>query len=75
MRKDEALMFDTDSLYTLGLMANTYKNVLNSPEELEVVDKIRASIRAELISRSNEVNRLEKEIDLINEDYENEGGD
>jgi len=73
VRKDEALMFDTDSLYTLGLMANTYKNVLNSPEELEVVDKIRASIRAELISRSNEVNRLEKEIDLINEDYENEG--
>ena len=72
MRKDEALMFDTDSLYTLGLMANTYSNVLNSPEELEVVDKIRASIRAELISRSNEVNRLEKEIDLINEDYENE---
>jgi hypothetical protein len=66
-------MFDTNSLYTLGLMANTYSNVLNSPEELEVIDKIRASIRAELKLRSDEINRLEKEIDLISKDYENEG--
>lgn len=73
MRKNEALMFDTNSLYTLGLMANTYSNVLNSPEELEVIDKIRASIRAELKLRSDEINRLEKEIDLISKDYENEG--
>ena len=70
MRKNEALMFDTNSLYTLGLMANTYSNVLNSPEELEVIDKIRASIRAELKSRSDEINRLEREIDLISKDYE-----
>jgi hypothetical protein len=51
MRKDEALMFDTDSLLTLGIMANTYKNILSTQEEFKVIEKIKETIRTEIVLR------------------------
>ena len=69
MRKDEALMFDTDSLLTLGIMANTYKNILSTPEEFKVIEKIKETIRTEILLRIREENRIHEELELIAQDY------
>jgi len=70
MRKNEALNFDDNALLTLGIMANTYKSVLSSAEELSIIEDIRAIIRAELKARAVETNRVNRELDLIAKDYE-----
>ena len=70
MRKDKALLFDTDSLYTLGLMAKQYKNFLNSPEEEQVIKAIRLTIKEELLLRTITENKMQKQLDLINTEYE-----
>ena len=70
MRKNEALVFDDNALLTLGIMANTYKSVLSSAEELLIIEDIRAIIRAELKARAIETNRVNRELDLIARDYE-----
>jgi len=71
MRKDEALMFDTDSLLTLGIMASTYKNILSTPEEVKVIEKIKEKIRTEIVLRVREENRIHEELELIAQDYKN----
>lgn len=62
-------MFDDNALLTLGIMANTYKSVLSSAEELLIIEDVKAIIRAELKARAIETNRVNKELDLIAHDY------
>jgi hypothetical protein len=50
-------------------MANTYKNILSTPEEFKVIEKIKETIRTEIVLRIKEENRIHEELELIAQDY------